>query len=88
MTLNLSWTKDGNSFVRRYPERKVDSYGFEVKSYRRHKDCGCKVPCQARFRCESPSHVGLRATPYCEGCYDDEPGWCNTCWSKKHKESA
>lgn len=53
MTLKLCWTKDGNSYYRRYPKRKRDSYGHEVKHYRRHKNCTCPVPCQARFFCEA-----------------------------------
>jgi len=85
MTFKLLWSKEGNSTVRHYPDRKVDTYGHEVKSYRRHKDCGCKVPCQARFTCEAVDHAGRRATPFCSGCYDDEPGWCDTCWNRKHE---
>ena len=83
MTAHIRWSKEGNSSIQRYPERKRDDYGFEVKSYRRHKMCRCTTPCQGRFSCAAVDHVGRRAVPYCRGASDDEPSFCDNCWLAK-----
>jgi hypothetical protein len=84
VTIHISWSKEGNSSIRRYPDRKVDAYWAEVKHYRRHKACACPVPCQQRFQCEAPDHVGRRATPFCSGQADEHLSWCDACWSRIH----
>jgi hypothetical protein len=63
---------------------KLYTYGFEMKSYRRHKNCSCEMPCQGRFTCEAPDHVGRRATPFCCGQADEHYSWCDTCWQQVH----
>jgi len=84
MTVRISWSKEGNSSIRHYPDRKMDTYWHDVKTYRRHKDCVCETPCQKRFTCEAPGHVGRKATPYCCGQADEHIGWCDTCWTRIH----
>lgn len=65
----------------------VDTYGFRVRTRRRHPLCACPVPCQARFVCPNVEHAGRRKTPYCNGAHDDLPDHCDTCWALAHPES-
>lgn len=66
----------------------VDSYGQPVTFPRfRWPGCLCRVPCLA-FVCTSKHHKGDRRAPWCNGCSDDEPGSCDTCWCVSHKRAS
>lgn len=69
---------------RRWKRWKPDAYGAicndeTAQRARRHPKCRCPVPCQNRFICVCPGHLGLKATPLCNGAADKLPDWCDTC---------
>jgi len=60
----------------------LDSYGYPVLRFTRHRDCHCRIPCQKTFNCLL-IHRGDRATPWCNGASVDEcdpaNDWCDAC---------
>jgi len=62
----------------------LDSYGYVVNPRKkRHPLCRCTQPCQPRFKCECKTHRGNRATPWCNGAYDEFLTFCDHCWYKQ-----
>jgi hypothetical protein len=78
---------------RLFPELRFreDAYGYRVNDegnrLRRHPQCECEVPCQMRYTCEGPHHIGNRSTPWCSGGASGEirDAWCDVCWNREEE---
>lgn len=66
--------------------RIVDTYGLAVVDWTRHSNCCCEVPCQGRFDCDNPFHVGGSAMPWCVGMGGSEE--CDVCWYRRDRIAA